>query len=152
MKINFGLICLLFCCALIFGGCAGVSHKEKNIIGLSLLEPQTILKFSDIPVPMGFKLLPQESYSFEASGVRVGVLRYQGKANTDHIVNFYKEQMSMYGWNLVNIVEYDQRLMNFERETESCIVNISPKGNSNTVTISLGPKSQVYRKSEKPIK
>jgi len=52
----------------------------------------------------------------------VGVLKYQGKTNPDQVVNFYKEQMAMYNWNLVNIVEYGQRLMNFERENEPVLL------------------------------
>jgi len=91
-----------------------------------MLEPQSILKFSDVPVPVGLKSLPQQSYSFESSGVRVGVLKYRGKNNPDQIVNFYKEQMPMYNWNLVNIVEYGQRMLNFERENETCIITLQP--------------------------
>ena len=137
----------------VFTGCAGMSKKEKDLGTAQLLEPQAALKFSDVPVPIGFKALPQESYSFENSGMRVGLLKYQGKANPDQVVNFYKEQMSMYNWNLVNIIEYGQRLLNFERDNESCIVTLLPKGNNVTITISLGPKSQtVSKKAEKPVK
>ncbi len=117
------------------------------------LEPQAILKFSDVPVPVGLKNLPTQSYSFESSGVRVGVLKYQGKNNPDQVVNFYKEQMPMYNWNLVNIVEYGQRLMNFERENESCIITMEPKGSAIILTISLGPKSQIVpKKAKSPVK
>jgi hypothetical protein len=50
-------------------------------------------------------------------------------------------------------VEYGERLLNFERENETCIVNLMPKGGKVTVTISLGPKSQsLSRKAEKPVK
>jgi hypothetical protein len=118
-----------------------------------MLEPQAILKFSDVPVPVGLKSLPAQSYSFESSGVRVGVLKYQGKDNADQLVNFYKEQMAMYNWNLVNIVEYGQRLMNFERENETCIITMDPKGSTIILTISLGPKSQtVAKKAKSPVK
>lgn len=117
------------------------------------LEPQAILKFSDIPVPAGLKSLPDQSYSFESSGVRVGVLKYRGKNNPDQVVSFYKEQMPMYNWNLVNIVEYGQRLMNFERENESCIITLEPKGSAVILTISLGPKSQsAPKKTKSPVK
>ncbi|MHB8155749.1 MAG: hypothetical protein ACYDFR_06900, partial [Candidatus Omnitrophota bacterium] len=120
------------------------------------IEPQAIIKFTDVPIPTGLKPLPQASYSFESSGVRVGVLKYRGKANIDQVINFYKEQMPMYNWNLVNIIEYNQRLMNFERENETCIITIQPAGFWNEdalVTISLGPKSQnLTKKAKTPIK
>ena len=85
--------------------------------------------------------------------MRVGVLKYQGKADADRIISFYKEQMAMYNWRLVNIVEYGQRLINFERENETCIITIEPKGNTIFLTISLGPKSQTPAKKAKlPVK
>lgn len=129
-------------------GCSTISGKR--------LEPQTILKFSDVPIPVGLKPLPQISYSFENAGARVAVLKYQGKANIDQVINFYKEQMPMYNWNLVNIIEYGQRLLNFERENETCIITIEVAGFWNEdalVTVSLGPKSQnLNRKAKEPVK
>ncbi len=136
-------------------GCALIPKKDKGT-GASapaFLEPQATLKFADVPVPVGFKFLSKDSYSFEASGVRVGVLRYLGKASPEQVINFYKEQMPMYNWNLLNIVEYGNRLLNFDRDTETCIINLLPKGNSLTIIISLGPKSQMPKKSSnKPVK
>jgi len=141
--------CLL---TIILIGCSTFSDNPKSV-NSGVLEPQAILKFSDVPVPVGLKALPQASYSFESSGVRVGVLKYQGKANADQVISFYKEQMVMYNWNLVNIVEYGQRLINFERESETCIITIEPKGNIVTLTISLGPKSQsLIKKAKSPVK
>jgi hypothetical protein len=139
-------ICCLFTTALI--GCATISDTK--------LEPQAILKFSDIPVPAGLKPLSQTSYSFENAGVRVGVLKYQGRAYIDQVINFYKEQMPMYNWNLINIIEYGQRLLNFERENETCIITMQIAGFWNEdvlVTISIGPKSQnLPKKTKSPFK
>jgi len=140
------LSCFLLTAAL--SGCSTVSDTR--------LEPQTILKFSDVPIPAGLKPLPQTSYSFENSGVRVAVLKYQGRANVDQVINFYKEQMPLFNWNLINIIEYGQRLLNFERENETCIITMQVAGfwNEETlVTISLGPKSQnLTKKAKTPLK
>lgn len=128
-------------------GCSTFNSKDKVTSDPNILEPQSILKFSDIPVPNGFKQI-QDSYSFESSGVRVGVLKYRGKANPDQVVNFYKEQMPMYNWNLLNVVEYGQRLLNFDRENETCVITLMPKGSEVNLVITLGPKSQ-YSSSRK---
>jgi len=118
-----------------------------------MLEPQASLKFIDLPVPVGLKPLPLESYSFENSGFRVGVLKYRGNAAAEDVVNFYKEQMRMYNWSLINAIEYGQILLNFERENESCIITLLPKGKSLTLIISLGPKSQnMPKKTKQPVK
>ena len=134
-------------------GCAS-TYKENSLKGAQgLLEPSTTLKFSDVPVPVGFKLLPYDSYSFQTSGVRVGVLKYRGKANPDQVVNFFKEQMSMFNWNLLNIIEYGQRILNFDKEAETCIITLSGKGNDIIVSIALGPKAQnVPKRTKEPIK
>jgi hypothetical protein len=147
-------VLLLFCAfALLSAGCANISKKDDLSKNPSLLEPSALLKFSDVPVPSGFKLLSQDSYSFETSGMRVGVLKYQGKANPDQVINFYKEQMPMYNWNLLNVIEYGDRMMNFERENETCIIGLFTKGNAVTITVSLGPRPQVVpKKAKQPVK
>jgi hypothetical protein len=131
-------------------GCTAFSKKDKSSTGV--LEPQALAKFADVPVPAGFKILPEESYSFESSGVRVGVLKYRGKANVEQVENFYKEQMPMYNWNFLNVVEYGERLLNFDRESETCIISLLSKGSQVNITITLGPKSQMRKKSDKPLK
>ncbi len=141
----------------IIAGCSTMppgSYDKSGAVN-PMLEPAAIQKFSDVPVPAGFKLLPQQSYSFESGGIRVGILRYQGKAFADQIVNFYKEQMPLHNWNLLNVIEYGDRLMNFEREGETCIVSLLSKGNTSVITLSLGPKTRspaATRKPKDPVK
>jgi len=147
------VIALLGYSAIALWGCVTSPKGEAVLKTEGLLEPSGNFRFSDLPMPAGFKLLPQESYSFENSGMRVALLKYQGKASIDQVVNFYKEQMAMYNWNLLNIIEYGERLLNFERENESCIINLSPRGSSIVMSISLGPKSQgISKKAKEPIK
>ncbi len=147
-------IVLVFLCSfvLVLSGCAALSKGGKASEGPTLLEPQAILKFGDVPVPVGFKLLAQDSYAFESLGVRTCILKYRGKANPDRVVTFYKEQMPMSNWQFLNAIEYGERLLNFDRENETCIIRLLPKGNATLITISLGPKSQGLKKSSKPVK
>ena len=153
MKKNILFIALLGYSVIALCSCAGVSKKDVPSKEAALLEPQSILKFSDIPAPSSFKFLAEESYTFESAGVRVGVLKYQGRADVERVVNFYKDQMPLYNWNLLNAVEYGQRLLNFDREQETCIINLSSKGRNITITVSLGPKSEMRpKKSDKPVK
>jgi hypothetical protein len=140
-------------CFLLTGiiGCASLSDKGGS--SPNTLQAQAMLKFTDLPVPIGFNMLTKDSYSFESSGMRVGLLRYKGKATLEQVASFYKEQMPMYNWSLLNITEYGDCIMNFEREGESCIISISPKGNSATISIAMGPKSQILpKKSKQPVK
>lgn len=152
MKRNFLVITLLGYCVIVLSGCALLQRKAKVPQGPTLLEPQAILKFADLPVPAGFRLISRDSYAFESAGVRVGVLKYQGKVPVDAVANFYKEQMPIYNWQFLNAIEYGERLLNFERENETCIIRLLPKGKTTVITISLGPKSQGFKKAGKPVK
>lgn len=129
-------------------GCTSLFNKNSQKPG-EPLKSQVALKFQDIPVPAGFRLLQQDSYSFESSSLRACVLRYRGPASVERVINFYKEQMPMYSWTLLNIMEYGDCVMNFERESESCIINITPKGSASLISISMGPKSQGFTKKSK---
>lgn len=134
-------------------GCAGASRKGGLPSGEGMLEPQGKGRFTDLPVPAGFKFIPANSYSFESAGVRVGVLNYAGKADAEQVVSFYRDQMPLYNWNLLNVIEYGERLMNFERENETCIVRILARGRSVNLSIAVGPKSGARpKKAEKPVK
>jgi hypothetical protein len=144
---------IIFFLGIGLSGCANMSKNDKNLGNPDILEPQAMLKFSDIPLPAGFKQVSNESYSFESGGMRVALLKYRGKGTQDQVVNFYKEQMVMYNWNLINAVEYGQRLLNFDRDNESCIITISGSGNSSAISITLGPKQQpTPKKAKEPIK
>ena len=76
-------------------GCSSFPAKDQAKEAQPL-QSQVVSKFTDLPVPLGFRILLKDSYSFESSGMRVGLLRYQGKATLDQVVNFYKEQMPMF--------------------------------------------------------
>jgi len=133
-------------------GCAALDKKDNDMTMQALLEPQAVMKFGDIPVPAGFKLIPQQSYSFQNTGIRVGLLKYEGKAGVDQVMSFYKEQMPIYNWNLINIIEYGDRIMNFDRESETCIITLLPKGSKVMITLAVGPRAQTPRKSDKSVK
>lgn len=115
------------------------SDAEKNKITLSVAP---ILKFDDIPVPTGFKILDKESFAFQNDKSRVALLKYYGGKTSDQVVAFYKEQMALYNWDLVNIIEYDRKVLNYENSEESCIVTIQPQGGKSMITVALSPKSR----------
>jgi hypothetical protein len=142
----------LLCYSIIaLAGCTTLT-QQRNPQNLGVLEPQLTVKFSDLPVPVGFKLIPVQSYSFETQGVRVAMLRYHGKSEISKVVNFYKEQMQIYGWNLLNVIEYGQHILNFDRDSETCVIILESQMGKTLVTISLGPKAQMPKKAEKPVK
>ena len=134
------------CLVILFlAGCAtfpqneSSSDAEKNKATLSVAP---ILKFDDIPVPAGFRILDKESFAFQNDKSRVVLLKYYGGQNAEQVMAFYKEQMASFNWNLVNIIEYDRKVLNYENSEESCIITIQPQGGKSLVTVALSPKSR----------
>lgn len=139
--------------AIILAGCTVIS-QDIEFDSASLLQSQASLRFSDIPVPAGFNLILDESFAFESSGLRVGMLKYYGKAGLDELTEFYKSQMPLSGWSLLNVAGYSERVLNFERKAEICTISLLPRFNLINwnyilITISLGPKSQKNFQAEK---
>lgn len=130
----------------LFNGCASfpVQKPDKPT---QPLESAKILKFEDVPVPQGFKLLSNESFIFETDTTRVGLLKYSGGPSADQVVSFYKEQMIQYGWSMINVVEYGRRILNFEREDQSCVITVEPATTKTIFIISVAPKSKGYKSS-----
>ncbi len=147
MKLSKYLLILLL--ALPLAGCATTGSSDSDLIALEEeeafnppgLAPTTKkVRFADIAVPSGFKLIKDRSFVFQTEGVRVALLKYVGRAKTQNLLEFYKEQMPLYNWELLNVVEYGRIILNFERGKQSCIINIESRGIKKIVTISVAPK------------
>jgi hypothetical protein len=98
-----------------------------------------------VPIPAGFKILDAESFAFQNDTTRVALLKYTGSKPADTIVLFYNEQMPLYNWNPINIIEYERRILNYENSSESCIVTIETRGGKSIITIAISPKSRPMR-------
>ena len=107
------------------------------------LETATILKFSDVPIPQGFRLMPNESFAFQNNQLRLALLKYTGKSSTERLVMFFKDQMPLYNWSLINIVEYGSNVLNFQRQDEICTITIVPQGSKSQLVISVTPRTNI---------
>jgi len=128
--------------AFILSGCVTTSGRSSRITNMSKeLEVSALLKFDDIPVPNGFNFIAVDSFAFQTKSVRVGLLKYEGRANPDEVVQFYKEQMPLYNWKTINIIEYERRILNFEKDGQSAVITIDGKGNKSSLVIAVSPRS-----------
>jgi len=140
----FGLFIFAVGCATIGSGSSSSSSGVQSSNGLA-----KILKFDDVPIPVGFRLIDNESFTFQNDQMRVGLLKYAGMPDADRVVSFYKEQMPLYNWDLINVIEYGQRVMNFERSDQTCIVTIQPASTRTVISIAVAPKANTAMTEEK---
>lgn len=144
-----GGIFFIYVLFIFISGCAtmtGGSAADTRQGGVAMAK---FLKFEDVPVPAGFKFLNNESFTFQNDQMRVGLLKYAGMPDANKVVEFYKDQMPMYNWDLVNVIEYGQRIMNFERPGQSCIITIQPESTRTVIAIAVAPKAATPMTTEK---
>lgn len=123
-------------------GCATEgSHRTADTLAPRTLEVATILKFEDVPVPAGFKIIPAESFVFDNDITRLGILKYSASPDAATIVRFYREQMPLYNWRFINLIECNMRIMNFDREDQTCTILIEPRHLDTLLTLSVAPKA-----------
>ena len=145
-------VLVLMILAVLFSGCAASkSARRDDETAIPSLEVAMSLKFQDVPIPAGFKSVPSESFSFQNESMRVGIMKFVGRANADKLVAFYKEQMPLYNWRFLNMLEYNMRVLNFDRSDQSCIIGINQSKLNTVITITVAPKAEaavLYTASE----
>ncbi|MFC1658825.1 hypothetical protein ACFL1D_05530 [Candidatus Omnitrophota bacterium] len=124
--------------AFILSGCVTMPTGQSAVEDL---QPSASLGVNDVPVPAGFTILEDKSFISQNAGMRAGILRYTGVADAENVVSFYKNQMPVHNWVLLNILEYGEQMLNFERENEICLITITPRRGRVWISISLAPKS-----------
>ena len=130
---------------MLISGCAVSSESAKDRTMVAPLQTAALLKFSDVPVPVGFQFMDNESFAFQNELARVGLLKYAGRPAIDRVVQFYREQMPQYNWTFLNLLEYESRVMNFEKPDQTCIVTIGKRGDRTQVTIAVAPKGNAAK-------
>jgi len=139
------IYCVLIIFLLSLIGCGTIQsfhERRESPRGGSTIEVASLLRFSDIPVPSNFKIDHKESYTFQTDTFRAGLLKYSGNLGVEEVAQFYKEQMARYNWRLINLIEYEKKLLNFEKRDQTCLVTIEGGMTRTTVIISLSPKSK----------
>ena len=123
-------------------GCATTGSRPSSGAEMpKALEVASLLKFQDVPAPRGFKIVPADSFIFDNDLTRFGILRYSGRVNASMVVRFYRDQMPLYNWRFINLMEFNTRIINFDREDQTCTIIVEPRHLSTLVTVSVAPKA-----------
>lgn len=98
--------------------------------------------FSDVPIPSGFSANRAKSFVYESGSgdVKVGRLYYSGWHNSQAVVNYYHNAMVNKGWRMVNSMEHDGMILNYEKETRVCTVIVKDALLKTQLEIQVGPK------------
>ena len=140
MKPNCIILLLVFIIAV--SGCAsGGLRRSSGADTPRALEVATHLKFEDVPMPNGFRIIPDDSFIFDNDVTRFGILKYSGSADASTVARFYRDQMPLYNWRFINLMEFNMRIVNFDRDDQTCTIIIEPRHLGTVLTVSVAPKA-----------
>ena len=94
--------------------------------------------FDDIPVPIEYSLLPQQSYSFQGASSRNGVFFYEGPLEWTRALEFYRIQMTQAGWSLEELERgFTFRILRFRKGPEQLLVTVRQMRNGSRAELQL---------------
>ncbi|MCX5715550.1 MAG: hypothetical protein NTV07_01555 [Candidatus Omnitrophica bacterium] len=142
-------IALISIAAVALSGCVSApSRRSSGSSGIAQVEkPLNVsanLKFEDVPIPDGFSILRDQSFVFQNASLRVGMMRYAGRATAEQVMVFFKTQMAIYNWELQNVVEHVISEMYFSKADETCIIAIEPLTTKTIINVAVSPKAGTF--------
>jgi hypothetical protein len=98
--------------------------------------------FTDVPIPTGFNADRSKSFVYESGSgsIKVGRLYYSGWHGSQDVVNYYQNAMINKGWKMVNAMEHDGMILNYEKKTRVCTVIVTDALLKTHLEIQVGPK------------
>lgn len=142
IKLN---LLVAICAILAINGCASMQPRGEgesgNLRVQNSLNVAGTLRFEDVPTPALFSNLRDQSFVFQDGATRVGFMRYSGRPNADQVISFFKTQMPLYNWDIINIVEYGNITMSFVKSSESCMITVTPLATKTIISIVVSPRT-----------
>ncbi len=121
------------------GDTVSTGRRNANVGPALSLAPS--FRISDIPVPTGFEFDRAQSYVYQDRDREIGSMRYVGKASVGATTQFFLDEMVQYNWTLVNVVEHQTVVLNFEKPERVCMIVLTRAGRSGTdVRIDFRPR------------
>ena len=98
--------------------------------------------FTDVPIPSGFDADRSKSFVYESGSgeIKVGRLYYSGWHNSQEVVNYYHNAMINKGWKMVNSMEHDGMILNYQKKTRVCTIIVTDALLKTHLEIQVGPK------------
>ena len=136
-KKSLALSIFAFFLVLLISGCAGWTSSDE-----STDSTQDLVDFAGVPVPNNFTLDRSKSFVYESGNgvVKVGRLFYSGWYNMDEVISYYQSAMINRGWKLINSIDHNGKILNYQKEGWACTLNIQSGWLKSYVEVQIGPK------------
>ncbi|MBD3273093.1 hypothetical protein GF385_01960 [Candidatus Dependentiae bacterium] len=125
----FGRLKIFTLILLLFSSC-GQKKSEKNVYvfnSLSKNVPDYFMlneaKYSDMPVPLGFKYVKQSSSDFDFEN-KSDFLTYKGSLDLISTLEFYYKTLEREGWQIEDLSNNCEGLLFCSKPSKKCIVSL----------------------------
>jgi hypothetical protein len=142
-KLNYNRVIVFatFIALITMTGCATTSDSEDTADSQAGFS-EVAHPFTDVPIPSGFSPDRANSFVYESGSgaVKVGRLYYSGWHDSQDVVNYYHNAMVNNGWKMINAMEHDGMILNYEKQTKVCTVIVTDALMKTNLEIQVGPK------------
>lgn len=97
--------------------------------------------FEDIPIPSELKKDLDRSFVYETSSIKTAVIYYDsfpGYLDHSSLVTYFKNNMTAHGWKLIDLYNYKEANLSFEKGNRRCHITIFDKFLQTKVIIKVG--------------
>ncbi len=110
--------------------------------GQGAVQPVKVIEeFGDIPIPPRLRRNDAQSFVYEAPGVVIGVVIYEGFYKGRSIAQFFRNEMPNYGWRFLNAFSDTRYVISFLKDNRSCQISVEEGTFGTRVIIKVGPTS-----------
>jgi len=136
-------IALAACLSLVIAsGCSLLSAGNEDSANTTEELMSSAYPFTDLPVHSSFTLDRSRSFIYESGSgsLKVGRLYYSAWNDAQEVVDYYQHVMGSHGWKLINSMEHDGVILNYEKEGWVCTLIIKEYLFQTHIEVQIGPK------------
>lgn len=100
--------------------------------------------FEDIPIPAELKKDLGESFIYETPSIKTAIVYYDsfpGYLDHSSLIIYFKNNMVAQGWKLIDLYNYKEATLSFEKGIRRCYITIFDKFLQTKVVIKVGQMS-----------
>ena len=80
--------------------------------------------FPDVQIPAELELVPKDSYVFQGSKTKAGLLVFKGRVEARSVLDFFQVSMPRENWQFKGGFRYKKSILVFEKPEKICLVNV----------------------------
>ena len=80
--------------------------------------------FPDIQIPAELELVPKDSYVFQGTKTKAGLLVFKGRVEARSVLDFFQVSMPRENWQFKGGFRYKKSVLVFEKPERICLINV----------------------------